>query len=307
MERLKPPKIKIIEQIVTWGTILIWVGVLLMAAGLVLAYLDVRAEQQAVAQAESLSFVVAATTTPTASPTATASPTPTATHTPTPTLTFAPLPPTASSESVDVFDLAQDARVRLRARTPMPTRRPTLTPTPTATPTHTPQATSTPGDTQSTGAPPDRIVIPSINLDAPVLPVGWHIEELNGQKISVWDSPDYAAGWHKTSAYPGNSGNVVLNGHNNIRGEVFRYLIHLEPEARVLLYVGDTVYQYYVSEKHLLKERGESAEVRYQNAQWIVPTEDERLTLVTCWPYTSNTHRLIIVARPYQPDHLMAE
>jgi sortase (surface protein transpeptidase) len=26
-------------------------------------------------------------------------------------------------------------------------------------------------------------------------------------------------------------------------------------------------------------------------------TDDERLTLVTCWPADSNTHRLIIVAR----------
>ena len=37
-----------------------------------------------------------------------------------------------------------------------------------------------------------------------------------------------------------------------------------------------------------------------ENAAWIMPSEDERLTLVTCWPYTSNTHRLIIVARPVE-------
>ena len=151
--------------------------------------------------------------------------------------------------------------------------------------------------------PPDRIVIPSIDLDAPVVPVGWTIEEQGGQRVSVWESPDFAAGWHETSAKPGNSGNVVLNGHNNIRGEVFRYLIDLEPEESILLYVGDTIYHYSVSEKYILKERGESSEVRYQNAQWIAPTEDERLTLVTCWPYTSNTHRLIIVARLYQLDY----
>jgi len=38
--------------------------------------------------------------------------------------------------------------------------------------------------------------------------------------------------------------------------------------------------------------------VRRQNARWIAPTTDERLTLVTCWPYTGNSHRLIIVAKP---------
>jgi sortase A len=48
----------------------------------------------------------------------------------------------------------------------------------------------------------------------------------------------------------------------------------------------------------ILKELGEPIEVRYQNARWILPSLDERLTLVTCWPKTGNTHRLIIVAFP---------
>jgi sortase A len=37
---------------------------------------------------------------------------------------------------------------------------------------------------------------------------------------------------------------------------------------------------------------------RLANALWIMPSKDERLTLITCYPYDSNTHRLIIVARP---------
>ena len=95
---------------------------------------------------------------------------------------------------------------------------------------------------------------------------------------------------------------MVVNGHHNIKGEVFRYLIDLEPGAHIELHAGDAVYYYTVTQKEILKERGEPPEVRYQNAQWIAPTADDRLTLVTCWPYTSNTHRLIIVAQPYQPD-----
>jgi sortase A len=53
-----------------------------------------------------------------------------------------------------------------------------------------------------------------------------------------------------------------------------------------------------VEEKLILKEKGEPPEVREQNTAWIAPTEDERLTMVTCWPYTNNTHRLVIVAKP---------
>jgi sortase A len=39
-------------------------------------------------------------------------------------------------------------------------------------------------------------------------------------------------------------------------------------------------------------------EVRLANAEWIKATEDERITLITCWPYESNTHRVVVVAVP---------
>jgi len=335
MERLKPSKTKVIERIVTGATVLIWVGVLLMAAGLTMAYLNVRAEKQAVAQAESLSFVVTPSAMPTASLTLTR--TPTHTHTPTPTLMPPPATPTPEAgETItslwpaDPETLADLHRqpythpptststsnptpVSSPSATPRPERTqdleatPVESPAPALSPTATPSPPPTPGISPPASASPNRIVIPSINLDAPVVPIGWYVDEQDGQRISVWDVPDNAAGWHKTSAYPGNPGNVVLNGHHNIRGEVFRYLIDLEPGARILLYVGDTVYRYSVSEKHILKERGEPATVRYQNAQWIAPTEDERLTLVTCWPYTSNTHRLIVVASPHTPEAALSE
>jgi len=300
MEPLKPSKYVIVERIVTVTTALIWTGVLLMAVGLTMAYLQVCAERQAVAQAKSLSFVVVTTATPTASPTATASPT--STNTPIPTHTSTP-------DIVPTLVWCMDLEIipTVATHTPTPVVSPIKPPTPTFTPTATPLPSPMPGDALAASVPPDRIVIPCINVDAPIVPIGWHLEEQGGQKVSVWDVPDDAAGWHKTSAYPGNPGNVVINGHHNIRGEVFRHLIDLEPQARILLYASEKVYSYIVTEKHLLREKGEPSEVRYQNAQWIAPTEDERLTLVTCWPYTSNSHRLIVVARPYQSDQSQAQ
>ena len=137
-------------------------------------------------------------------------------------------------------------------------------------------------------------MIPNIGLDAPVVPVGWTVTD----EGPVWDAADHAAGWHQGSAYPGHVGNTVLSGHHNIKGKVFRYLIDLQPDDEVFLYVGDTAYRYVITEKHLFEEKGKPEAVRRANAQWIAPTEDERVTLVTCWPYTSNTHRLIIVAKP---------
>ena len=150
-------------------------------------------------------------------------------------------------------------------------------------------------------APPDRLVIPSIELDAPVVPIGWYIIEQGEERYSIWQVADNAVSWHETSALPGHSGNVVLNGHHNIKGEVFRYLVDLQVGDRIMIYVGDQVYYYTVAQRMILKEKGESAEVRRDNAQWIGPTQDERLTMVTCWPYTNNTHRLVVIAKPAPP------
>ena len=148
------------------------------------------------------------------------------------------------------------------------------------------------------GDPPTRLVIPKINLDTPVVEVGWHIIEENGRRFSEWDVADNMAGWHHASAFPGNLGNVVISGHHNIKGEVFRHLVDLEESDTVYLYVGEQIYLYAVTEKYILREKGMTDQVRSENARWIAKTTDERATLVTCWPYTNNTHRVIVVTKP---------
>lgn len=147
-------------------------------------------------------------------------------------------------------------------------------------------------------APPTRIVVDSINLDADVVTVGWKTVMQNGQPTNVWEVADYAAGWHKNSARPGQAGNVVLSGHNNIKGEVFRYLEDVEPGDVMTLYADGRPYRYAVSDKFIVKDKGEPEAVRRENAKWIGPFNEERLTLVTCWPYNNNTHRLIVIAHP---------
>jgi len=89
---------------------------------------------------------------------------------------------------------------------------------------------------------------------------------------------------------------VALSGHNNIAGQVFRHLVALKMGDEINLYVDDTVYPYTVARKILLDEEGMPAEVRRQNPQWITPTNYERLTFITCWPYSNYTQRLIIIA-----------
>jgi sortase A len=147
--------------------------------------------------------------------------------------------------------------------------------------------------------PPTRLVLPSIDLDAPIVPAETKTVSVAGKQYQQWEAPDrYAAGWHTSSAELGLPGNTVLNGHNNIEGEVFKRLEEVSVGDEILVYSFEGIFGYQVTNRMILPEKYEGLDVRMNNAQWILPSQDERLTLVTCWPYESNTHRLIIVARP---------
>jgi sortase A len=160
-----------------------------------------------------------------------------------------------------------------------------------------PAAVPTPAES----SPITRIVAESIGLDTQVIAVGWEsIIREDGTPVNVWTVADYAAGWHKNSALPGQGGNIVLSGHHNIKGEVFRYTIELNAGDIVTLYEGDQIFKYVVVDKFIVKDKGEPEAIRRENAKWIGPFNEERLTLVTCWPYTNNTHRAIVIAKPVQ-------
>ena len=204
----------------------------------------------------------------------------------------------------------QTAAAQAFTKTPPP---PTATATAVPTATVLPTATSTrrPVSVPSQGAarpladqPPDRIAIPSIGLDAPVVTVDRQIVEQDGHTVSTWEVADHAAGFHLGSAHPGRSGNTVLSAHHNVKGQVFQNLVDVPTGARVLLYVGQTVYPYVVVQQLILPDAGASIEQKEENARWIEPYPDERLTLVTCWPDDSNTHRLVVIAFPPSSEQI---
>ncbi|MBW6472707.1 MAG: sortase [Anaerolineaceae bacterium] len=158
----------------------------------------------------------------------------------------------------------------------------------------------TPEKTKEFAAVPVRISIPSIDLTADIIHAT-NKEIIQGDKTYIqWLAPDeYAIGWHFDSAFLGEPGNTVLNGHHNVYGKVFENLDKLVSGDEIFIYGNDfQVYQYVVSNTMILAERDVSFEERLDNARWILPSEDERITLITCWPNFSNTHRLIIVASP---------
>lgn len=148
-----------------------------------------------------------------------------------------------------------------------------------------------------------RVVIPSIDLDAKVVEVGWYVEEHPAGSQVVWEVAEYAVGHHRLSANPGETDNIVLAGHVGGYGMVFRNLFYIQPGAEILLYSAEQQYLYVVEEQLLVDEDGVSAEQRAANAHYIQSTEQEMLTLVTCWPPAGPdrfTQRVIVRAIPYR-------
>jgi LPXTG-site transpeptidase (sortase) family protein len=148
---------------------------------------------------------------------------------------------------------------------------------------------------------PIHLVIPALDVDASIERVGLKSVSKEGNAYLQWQVPNgYAIGWHESSATLGHTGNTVLNGHNNIYGSVFKDLIELEPGDEINVHDRESIHEYRVVEKKVLPENGQPPSVRLANARWIGPSGDERITLVSCWPFTSNKNRIIVVARPVQ-------
>jgi len=121
-----------------------------------------------------------------------------------------------------------------------------------------------------------RIQIPAIGVDAPVV------------QGDGWEQLKKGVGQHIPSANPGENGNVVLSGHNDVYGEIFRHLDRLQPGDQVILYTQQRAYTYIV-ERTLIVEPT-AVEV-------IASTGAPTLTLISCYPYLVDTHRIVVFAR----------
>jgi sortase (surface protein transpeptidase) len=147
----------------------------------------------------------------------------------------------------------------------------------------------------------ERVVIPSVAIDSKVIEVGWIVEEHDGKQVAVWEVAEYAVGQHRGSANPGEGKNIVLAGHVGGYGQVFRDLYYVRPGEEITLYSEGKAYRYIISERLVLDEENAPPEQRAANAKLIGPTDEEMVTLVTCWPPTGEdkfTRRVIVRAFP---------
>ncbi|GIK37142.1 MAG: hypothetical protein BroJett011_09750 [Chloroflexota bacterium] len=121
--------------------------------------------------------------------------------------------------------------------------------------------------------PATRIVIPTIKVDAPV-----------GEGTD-WESLKYRVGHHPGTANPGQRGNMVLAAHNDIYGEIFRYLPDVPLGEVITVYAGEEAFRYWITERRII--RPEQVEV-------MLPTTGPTVTLISCYPYLIDSHRIVL-------------
>jgi sortase A len=121
---------------------------------------------------------------------------------------------------------------------------------------------------------PVRIVIPSIGVDAPVI----QGDDEDSLKLGV--------GHHLGSANPGERGNMVLAAHNDIFGEIFRYLPDMQLEDEIVVYTATQAYHYTVKAKRIIEET---------QGEVMDPTREPVVTLISCYPYMIDTHRIVVI------------
>jgi sortase A len=121
-----------------------------------------------------------------------------------------------------------------------------------------------------------RIQIPAINIDAPIV------------QGDGWEQLKKGVAQHIGTANPGERGNMVLSGHNDVYGEVFRYLDRLKAGDEITIYSFSRTYTYLVEDWILVEP---------SQVEVMAQTSDETLTLISCYPYLIDTQRIIVKAR----------
>jgi LPXTG-site transpeptidase (sortase) family protein len=170
-------------------------------------------------------------------------------------------------------------------------------------------AAGPPADAATSGAAPStitRLVIPAIGVDRQVVEVGWTTQQIADQAVAVWEVDRYRVGHHQGSSNPGGGSNIVLAGHSGGNAYPFNELFYLKPGDRIEVSSAGQLYQYAVTEQHLVDEVGQPLDTRLENARFIQPTDEEVITMVACWPLTGKnkfTQRVIVRARPVEVPH----
>lgn len=120
-----------------------------------------------------------------------------------------------------------------------------------------------------------RIRIPAIGVDAPIVQ-GDGPEQLKKGVAQHLGTPN-----------PGQNGNLVLSGHNDAFGEVFRDLDKLRPGDTITIYTNQHEFTYIVSGTGIVPPT---------QVEVMDPTEKPTVTLISCYPYLVDDQRIVVSA-----------
>jgi sortase A len=121
-----------------------------------------------------------------------------------------------------------------------------------------------------------RIQIPAIKIDAPVV------------QGDGWEQLKKGVAQNIGSANPGQNGNMVLSAHNDVYGELFRYLDKLAPGDQVVLYTQQRQYVYVVDRTAIVEPTA---------VEVMASTGSPTVTLISCYPYLVDKQRIVVFAR----------
>jgi sortase A len=121
-----------------------------------------------------------------------------------------------------------------------------------------------------------RLQIPAINVDAPIV------------QGDGWEQLKKGVGQYVGSPDPGQDGNVVFSAHNDVYGELFRYLDRLVPGDQIIISTQQRQYVYIVDRTVLVEPT--AVEVMASSGS---PT----VTLISCYPYLVDKQRIVVFAR----------
>jgi LPXTG-site transpeptidase (sortase) family protein len=133
---------------------------------------------------------------------------------------------------------------------------------------------------------PERLQIPTIDLDSKVVPIGTRTDD---KGHILWETAAFAVGHHKGTGLPGETGNVVLSGHISSprEGAVFNKLPKVGIGDGIVVSTADRQFLYVVVE---------TKTVTPDQVDVLDPTDESMVTMITCVPDGIYSHRLIVRA-----------
>jgi sortase (surface protein transpeptidase) len=147
---------------------------------------------------------------------------------------------------------------------------------------------------------PVQLSIPALGLNLPVTPMGWEVVEVEGERTTQWILPADGVGWHVNSGGAGGAGRVILSGHQVVGTAPLAPLAQGEVEIGQEIWLTDSdgvVFVYEVVEvSDPIVQAGATAEEEAAAADYVAPTDQAVLTLITGWPDFTTTHRVFAVA-----------